>query len=124
MLSDRACNALAVFIAEGRSDFDTPGIVAELRRQREHYDSWQLAAALIKRASDPANLTPRLQGFDREGFVACARHPGSTVRTDGTCATCRNDALAADYVPRKPRDPKAEPRPLEAALSRVSRETE
>ena len=122
-MTDRQVNALAAFIAEGR-DWDSPGIVAELRRQREHYDPWQLAAAMIKRASDPANLTPRLQGFDREGFVACGRHPGSTVRTDGLCATCRNDALAVDYVPRKPRDPKAEPRPLEAALSRVSRETE
>lgn len=123
-MTDRQVNALAAFISEGREDFQAPGVVAELRRQREHYDPWQLAAAMIKRASDPANLTPRLQGFDREGFVACARHPGSTVRTDGTCGSCFADSRGVDYVPRKPRDVTADLHPLEAALSRVSRETE
>lgn len=94
-MTDRQVNALAAFIADGTS-WDTPGIVAELRRQREHYDPWQLAAAMLRRASDPANLTPRLQAFDAAGFVSCARHPGASVRTDGTCGVCFSEAHESD----------------------------
>lgn len=119
MLSDRACNALAVFIAEGRPDFDVPGIVAELRRQREHCDPWQLASAMCKRASDPANTTPRLQPFDRDGLVACARHPGAPTRTDGVCGRCFAEANAVEYEPRTARDTTADPHPLETALARL-----
>lgn len=118
-MTDRQVNALAAFIAEGTS-WDTPGIVAELRRQREHYDPWQLAAAMCKRASDPANTTPRLQPFDREGFVTCRRHPGAPVRTDGTCGRCYAEANAAEYEPRPARGP-AVAHPLEAAFARIDR---
>lgn len=117
-MTDRQVNALAAFIADG-CGWDSPGIVAELRRQREHYDPWQLAAAMIKRASDPANTTPRLQAFDREGFVGCRRHLGVNPRADGTCPVCRNDALAAEYELRPARDPKADPHPLETAIAKL-----
>lgn len=100
-MTDRQVNALAAFLADGTS-WDTPGIVAELRRQREHHDPWQLAAAMCKRASDPANTTPRLQPFDREGHVGCRRHPRSTIRTDGTCAVCWSEANEAPLVARRP----------------------
>jgi len=121
-MTDRQVNALAAFLADGTS-WDTPGIVAELRRQRGHYDPWQLAAAMCKRASDPANLTPRLQPFDGEGFVGCRRHPGASVRTSGVCGVCHSEANAAEYEPRRPRDPAAVVHPLEDALARLNRET-
>lgn len=117
-MTDRQVNALAAFIAEGRDDWQAPGVVAELRRQREHFDPWQLAAAMLKRASDPGNTTPRLQPFDREGFVACRRHQGASTRTDGTCGVCFAEANGVEYEPCKPRDPSADPRPLVAALAR------
>lgn len=121
-MTDRQVNALAAFLAEGTS-WDTPGIVVELRRQREHFDPWQLAAAMCKRAADPANTTPRLQPFDGEGFIACRRHPQSSVRTDGTCGKCFAEANGVDYEPRRPRDPDADPHPLETALARMNRGT-
>ena len=118
-MTDRQVNALAAFVAEGREDWQAPGVVAELRRQREHFDPWQLAAALIKRASDPANATPRLQPFDREGFVACRRHERAPIRTDGTCAVCFSEARGVEYEPRHP-DIKTDAHPLGAALARLA----
>jgi hypothetical protein len=91
-MTDRQVNALAAFVSEGRGDWQAPGVVAELRRQREHYDPWQLAVAMIRRASDPSNTTPRLQQFDQAGFVACRRHPNAPVRTDGRCGVCHSEA--------------------------------
>lgn len=116
-MTDRQVNALAAFIADG-CEWDTPGIVAELRRQREHFDPWQLAAAMCKRASDPANTTPRLQPFDREGFVSCRLHPTGSTRRDGTCGVCFSEARGVEYEPRHP-DIQTDERPLKMALERL-----
>src|SRR3954467_8200958 len=106
-ITDLGIRALAAFVADQRPDWDAPGVVAALRAEREHYDAWQLAAAMIRRAADPANLTPRLQTFDGEGgFVACRRHPGAPVRTDGCCGVCFAEAHESDeaaYFDRRPR---------------------
>lgn len=94
-MSDLACRAFGAGFA-AISHLDAPGIVAELQRQRDRYDPLQLVVAMARRCSDPRNTTPRLQAFDFEGHVACRRHPGASVRTDGLCSVCRNDALADD----------------------------
>ena len=122
-LTDLACRAFAAFVHELRPDFDAAGVVAALRAEREYYDPWQLAAAMCKRAADPANTTPRLQPFDREGFIACRRHPGAPVRTSGVCGFCHSEANGAEYEPRPARDPQAPAHPLEDALARVNRES-
>lgn len=113
-MTDRQINALAAFICEGRSDFDNPGVVAALRATRDRYDPWQLAMAMIRRAADSSNLTPRLQAFDFDGQVGCRRHPGAPIRTDGTCGWCFADAHGVEYEPRR-----GEPsHPLRAAVER------
>lgn len=93
-ISDLGIRAIAAFVAEHRPDFDALGVVAALRQARDDYDPWQLAVAMIRRASDPRNLTPRLQGFDADGVVSCRRHPGAAVRTDGLCGICFAEANA------------------------------
>ena len=64
MMTDRQINALAAFIADGRPDWQPQGVAAALRACRDDYDGWQLAAAMIRRASKPGNRTPQLQDFD------------------------------------------------------------
>lgn len=95
MITDRAINALAAFIAEQRPDWQPPGIVAALRAERDS-DPWQLAQRMLKRASDPANTAPRLQKRDLPLLVGCRRHPGAPVRTDGTCGVCWAESHAAE----------------------------
>ena len=120
MMTDRQVNALAAFIADG-CEWDAPGVVAALRAEREHYDCWQLAQAMIRRAADPRNLAPRLQPFDHDAKpMTCRKHPSAGVRTDGTCGGCYADRVEAP-APVRRRDPSADPHPLESALQRVAR---
>lgn len=96
-LTDRQVEHLADFVMLGRPDWHKLGIVAELRRQRDHHDAWQLAAAMIRRAGDPRNLTPKLQPHDHEPKpVGCRTHPGAAVRADGLCAACVVDQRVVD----------------------------
>lgn len=115
-MSDLACRALAAFISECRDDFDAPGVLAELRRQRDRHDPWQLAVAMVRRAANPGNVSPQLQAFDHFGPVSCRWHPTARVRPDGRCSACWVDANAAEYEPRQG----SAGHPLRAALAGVT----
>src|SRR5436190_14144315 len=125
MMTDRQINALAAFIADGRPDWQPQGIAAALRACRDDYDGWQLAAAMIRRASKPGNRTPQLQDFDHaEPRIACPDHPSAGVRLDGTCGGCWANRHQAGPVPEKPRTPPPAPlRQLVAAARPVTETT-
>lgn len=112
-----------------RSDFDVAGCLAVLRRL--DVPTGPLTIAAMRYAQDPLNLTPAMladlgnRAWVSDWHLPCKRHPlNRSWRVDGTCGSCFADSRGVDYEPRKPRDMTADLHPLEAALSRVSRETE
>lgn len=120
-MTDRQVNALAAFIAEGRPDWQAPGVVAALRAEREEHDPWQLAVAMVRRAADPKNLTPKLQPFDHTDQPRCSRHPSAGIRTDGTCGGCFADRIGQEPVALH-RQPTPPPAPLRQLVRDAVRE--
>ena len=107
-----------------RPEWGVPGCVAALRALPDMPIAG-VAAAAIRYAADPKNLTPgMLTDLGNRAWVSdwhptCRRHPQNrSWRIDGTCASCWADSHAVDYEPRQPVDRSADPHPLKAALAR------
>ena len=95
---------IADLVVALRPDWHIPGVLTALRHQPT-IPVETLAAAMIRRATDPANRTPQLQPRDfTENIPACPAHPQSGRRSDGQCAGCfvdeQTDLLLPDWYPR------------------------
>lgn len=109
LITSTQARSLAAFVASIRPGWDIPGIAAALHTARHRAPVDELAIALIRLASRTDLRTPAVLAHDGPHWqglpVAEARAPqrpkcpthGLAIRvTDGQCASCRAEAIAAD----------------------------
>ena len=101
MASSQAIHALAALMAEIRPEWQPPGCVAALRKLAGMPLS-ELSIAAIRYAADDTNTTPgnlpnlTNRAWDSDWYLPCKTHPNTRARrTNGECAACYADRLAA-----------------------------
>lgn len=122
MMTKNQGQALAVFVAEMRTDWDVPGILAQVAKVNQ-LNSYEVAHALLRLAENPAVKNPGAltvttgEHWREKSRNASSSHPPRRNETcpahpayhRDNCGGCRADELAGERVPP------TRPRPGDAA---------
>lgn len=122
--AERIRGHVASLMHDVRPDFDVAGCLAALRRL--DVPTGPLVIAAIRYAMDEKNTTPAMladlgnRAWVSDWHLPCKRHPlNRSWRVNGECGSCFADRQGGDYEPRQPRDPSADPHPLETAFAQL-----